>query len=69
MKTRASNEDIGDRAKGFIAGYLIEELLGLGWEVIGIDNLSKYEDVTKSYDYHLKSEMSFTRAMPRMQNY
>ena len=41
-------------AKGFIAGYLIEELLGLGWEVIGIDNLSKYGDVTKSYDYHPK---------------
>ena len=39
-------------AKGFIAGYLIEELLSAGWEVIGLDNLSKYGDVTKSYDQH-----------------
>ena len=39
-------------AKGFIAGYLIEELLARGWEVVGIDNLSKYGDVTKSYDQH-----------------
>ena len=39
-------------AKGFIAGYLIEDLLAHGWEVIGLDNLSKYGDVTKSYDAH-----------------
>jgi nucleoside-diphosphate-sugar epimerase len=39
-------------AKGFIAGYLIEDLLGLGWEVVGIDNLSKYGKVAKSYDQH-----------------
>lgn len=39
-------------AKGFIAGYLIEELLGRGWDVVGIDNLSKYGDVNKSYDQH-----------------
>lgn len=37
-------------AKGFIAGYVIEELLDRGCEVIGIDNLSKYGDVEKSYD-------------------
>jgi nucleoside-diphosphate-sugar epimerase len=39
-------------AKGFIAGYLIEELLNQGWEVVGLDNLSKYGDVQKSYDHH-----------------
>lgn len=39
-------------AKGFIAGYLIEELLNHGHEVVGIDNLSKYGDVSKSYDTH-----------------
>jgi nucleoside-diphosphate-sugar epimerase len=39
-------------SKGFIAGYLIEELLGKGWNVAGIDNLSKYGPVDKSYDNH-----------------
>jgi nucleoside-diphosphate-sugar epimerase len=39
-------------AKGFIAGYLIDELLREGWEVIGIDNLSKYGPIEKSYDGH-----------------
>ncbi len=27
---------------GFIAGYLVEELLAHGYTVYGIDNLSKY---------------------------
>ena len=39
-------------SKGFIAGYLIEELLANNWEVVGIDNLSKYGPVEKSYDNH-----------------
>jgi UDP-glucose 4-epimerase len=39
-------------AKGFIAGYLIEDLLNHGWEVTGLDNLSKYGKVSKSYDNH-----------------
>ncbi|MHB8336530.1 MAG: NAD-dependent epimerase/dehydratase family protein [Ignavibacteriaceae bacterium] len=37
---------------GFIAGYLVEELLNHGHEVIGIDNYSKYGKVKKSYDDH-----------------
>ena len=37
---------------GFIAGYLIEELLGHGHEVTGIDNFSKYGRTEKSYDDH-----------------
>ena len=37
---------------GFIAGYLIEELLSHNHEVIGIDNFSKYGRVEKSYDHH-----------------
>jgi nucleoside-diphosphate-sugar epimerase len=41
-------------AKGFIAGYLIEELLDNGWEVAGIDNYSKYGNVEKSYDNNPK---------------
>ena len=37
---------------GFIAGYLVEDLLAHGHEVVGIDNLSKYGEVSKSYDGH-----------------
>ena len=39
-------------AAGFISGYLVEELLDHGHEVIGIDNFSKYGPVAKSYDGH-----------------
>lgn len=35
---------------GFVAGYLVQELLNHGHEVIGIDNYSKYGPVEKSYD-------------------
>ncbi len=37
---------------GFIAGYLVEELLEHGHEVVGIDNFSKYGKAEKSYDSH-----------------
>jgi len=37
-------------AAGFIAGYLISDLLEAGYEVIGLDNFSKYGRVQKSYD-------------------
>lgn len=37
-------------ASGFIAGYLIAELLDAGYDVIGLDNFSKYGHVRKSYD-------------------
>ena len=37
---------------GFIGGYLVEELLGKGYEVVGVDNHSKYGQITKSYDSH-----------------
>ncbi len=37
---------------GFISGYVVEDLLGAGHEVVGIDNYSKYGPVEKSYDRH-----------------
>jgi nucleoside-diphosphate-sugar epimerase len=37
-------------AAGFIGGYVVEELIARGHEVIGLDNLSKYGPVAKSYD-------------------
>ena len=37
---------------GFICGYLIEDLLARGHEVVGIDNFSKYGKTKKSYDNH-----------------
>jgi nucleoside-diphosphate-sugar epimerase len=37
-------------SSGFIGGYVVQELLGRGHEVVGIDNHSKYGPVARSYD-------------------
>jgi UDP-glucose 4-epimerase len=37
---------------GFIGGYIVEELLGRGYDVVGVDDGSKYGPVTRSYDDH-----------------
>jgi nucleoside-diphosphate-sugar epimerase len=37
---------------GFIGGYLVQELLDRGHEVLGLDNHSKYGPVSHSYDKH-----------------
>ena len=37
---------------GFIAGYLVAELLDHGHQVVGIDNFSKYGPVDRTYDRH-----------------
>lgn len=37
---------------GFINGYLVEELLQSGYQVVGLDNFSKYGPAQKSYDSH-----------------
>jgi UDP-glucose 4-epimerase len=37
---------------GFIGGYLVQELLGRGHDVVGVDNFSKYGRVARSYDDH-----------------
>jgi UDP-glucose 4-epimerase len=35
---------------GFIGGYIVEELLAKGYQVVGVDDYSKYGPVKKSYD-------------------
>jgi nucleoside-diphosphate-sugar epimerase len=35
---------------GFIGGYLVDELLNQGYSVVGLDNLSKYGRVSRSFD-------------------
>jgi UDP-glucose 4-epimerase len=37
---------------GFIGGYVVERLLSEGYEVAGLDDLSKYGRAAKSYDDH-----------------
>jgi UDP-glucose 4-epimerase len=44
-------------SSGFIGGYVVEELLGRGFEVVGIDDHSKYGPVRKSYDDHPSYEL------------
>ena len=39
-------------SSGFIGGYVVEELLRRGHDVVGVDNFSKYGRVAKSYDDH-----------------
>jgi nucleoside-diphosphate-sugar epimerase len=39
-------------SSGFIGGYVVEELLQRGYEVVGLDDHSKYGPVTKSYGDH-----------------
>jgi len=39
-------------AAGFICGYVVPELLQAGYEVVGLDNFSKYGPLRKSYDDH-----------------
>ena len=34
---------------GFIGGYVVEDMLRRGYEVVGLDNYSKYGPVTHSY--------------------
>ena len=39
-------------AAGFIAGYLVADLLAADHDVVGIDNFSKYGPVSRSFDGH-----------------
>jgi UDP-glucose 4-epimerase len=53
---------------GFIGGYIVQELLDQGMEVVGVDNLSKYGEVTRSFDasasYHfVRGDVEETKLM------
>ncbi len=37
---------------GFLAGYLVPELLDAGHDVVGIDNYSKYGEIARPHDGH-----------------
>jgi nucleoside-diphosphate-sugar epimerase len=37
---------------GFIGGYVVEELLANGHQVVGLDNFSKYGRVSRGFDSH-----------------
>jgi UDP-glucose 4-epimerase len=39
---------------GFIGGYLIEELLVAGHQVVGLDNFSKYGPLERGFDTHAR---------------
>lgn len=41
-------------SSGFLGGYVVNELLARGYEVVGIDNFSKYGNVTKQHDGHTR---------------
>ena len=42
---------------GFIGGYLVSELLDQGYQVVGLDNLSKYGRVSRSFDDNKNYEL------------
>ncbi|HTT49137.1 MAG TPA: NAD(P)-dependent oxidoreductase [Pseudolabrys sp.] len=39
-------------SSGFLGGYIVNDLLTRGHEVVGVDNFSKYGAVTKKHDQH-----------------
>lgn len=39
-------------SQGFIGSYICQELLDHGYEVVGMDNFSKYGEVTRRHDSH-----------------
>jgi UDP-glucose 4-epimerase len=49
MSEQAPSTILVTGSAGFIAGYLVDDLLAKGHRVIGVDNFSKYGPIEKSY--------------------
>ena len=52
MTTTARQRVLVTGAAGFIGGYVVQELLGRGYEVVGLDDFSKYGVVARAHDNH-----------------
>ena len=44
-------------SQGFIGSYLCAEFLERGYQVVGIDNFSKYGPITRAHDSHPNFEL------------
>jgi UDP-glucose 4-epimerase len=55
-RTTQSRRILLTGSAGFIAGYLVKELLHAGYRVRGVDNFSKYGRVSREYDSHPEYE-------------
>jgi len=58
-------------SQGFLGGYMCREFLGKGYNVIGIDNYSKYGVVKRDYDNHpnftfFQWDLSFDRCVENL---
>ena len=61
-------------SQGFIGSYICTELLNKGYSVIGVDNFSKYGEVTRTHDKHqnftlIRTDCSKEEFVTIMQNY
>ena len=45
-------------ASGFLGGYIVNELLAHGHDVVGVDNFSKYGEVVKQRDNHPRYKLA-----------
>lgn len=50
MEGRVEMRVLVTGAGGFIGGYVVRELLDNDWEVVGLDNLSKYGRLSRSFE-------------------
>ena len=44
-------------SQGFVGGYLVNELLAQNYNVVGVDNFSKYGRIKRDHDDHLNFKL------------